>query len=242
MIEYDRFIYLDVYRTGSTHVLKRLADAVGGKPLRFHRHAAVTKARPLAFIGGKFTFATVRNPWDWYVSLWAFGAAGNSAIRRYLSAHLPEAEVAALYDGSMPARSFQRWLKLMHDPAVLDRIMQEHLPQSGLAPVMGLYSYRFLRVATLYPRLLLRKRFVSSAEGHLRRFKAYSEVVRTETLDAGLDRVLQKLRLAPGQSPPRLINASPRSLPDYRDYYDTASRNLVAARDRMFGDVFGYEF
>ena len=55
-----------------------------------------------------------------------------------------------------PAEAFRNWLLTMHDPAMLKRIMREHLPQSGLAPIVGLYTYRFLRVTTLYPRLLLR--------------------------------------------------------------------------------------
>jgi hypothetical protein len=242
MIEYDRLIYLDVYRTGSTHVLRRLAEVMGKKPLRFHRHASVTKARPLAFIGRKLTVATVRNPWDWYVSLWAFGAGGNSAIRRYLAATFTEPEVNALYDANEPGLSFRRWLKLVHDPEILTRIMQEHLPQSGLAPMMGLYSYRFLRVATYHPRLMLRRPFVTSAATHLRRFRAFSEAVRTETLDNDLDRLFVRLDLPVKPRPVLQVNASARTLPGYRDYYDDETRDLVASRDGMFTTEFGYEF
>lgn len=242
MIEYDRFIYLDVYRTGSTHVLKRLAAATGAKPIRFHRHAALTRGRRFGFASRKLCFATVRNPWDWYVSLWAFGVSGNSAIRRYLAGHYPLPYVAGLYDASEPAMAFRRWLTLMHDPAVLDTIMQEHLPQSGLAPVMGLYSYRFLRVTTLYPRLLLRQATASSAANHLSRFRAYSEVLRTETLDDDLDRLLAKLGLNVLERPTRPANASPRTLASYRDYYDDETMDLVARRDGLFSEVFGYQF
>lgn len=242
MIEYDRLIYLDVYRTGSTHVLRRLAESMDKKPLRFHRHASVTKARPLVFLSRKRTFATVRNPWDWYVSLWAFGAGGNSAIRRYLAAALTESEVNALYDANDPGPSFRHWLKLLHDPGMLTRIMQEHLPQSGLAPLMGLYSYRFLRVTTYHPRLLLRRPFVTSASAHLRRFRAYSEAIRTETLDDDLDRLFASLGLPMNPRPAKPVNASARTLPGYRDYYDDETRGLVAARDEMFATEFGYEF
>lgn len=244
MIEYDRFIYLDVYRTGSSHVIRRLSEVTAKKPIRFLRHASLTKGRPFAPLGRKLVFTTVRNPWDWYVSLWAFGAGGNSAIRRYLAAYFPEAEVARLYDESDPAPSFRRWLALLHDPAILNRIMQEHLPQSGLAPVMGLYSYRFLRVTTLYPRLLLRKRLVASACDHLRRFTAYHEVLRTETLDDDLDRLLARFELgmSANDRPGTPVNASGRALASYRDYYDDETIDLVASRDAMFTEVFGYRF
>src|SRR5438477_75721 len=181
MIEYDRFIYLDVYRTGSSHILALLPKINEGKLLRTDRHAAVTKAHPVSRGSGKLVFASVRNPWDWYVSLWAYGADGKSAIRRYLSAYLAAAEVDRLYDSENPAEAFRNWLLTMHDPAMLKRIMREHLPQSGLAPIVGLYTYRFLRVTTLYPRILLRWPLIRSPEDALRhheRFKAWSEVLR----------------------------------------------------------------
>jgi hypothetical protein len=242
MIEYDGFIYLDVYRTGSTLVLKRIAEATGRKPLRFHRHASVSRGRPLAVLSRKPAFVAVRNPWDWYVSLWAFGAGGNSAIRRYLAAILTEAEIASLYDWRRPAPSFRHWMRIIHDPSKLDRFMAEHMPQSGLSPLMGLYSYRFLRVATYYPRLLLRKPFVGSAAGHLQRFKSYGEVLRTETLDDDLDSLFLKLSLPVKPRPTRTMNASERTLASYRDYYDDETRDLVARRDRLFSEIFGYSF
>jgi hypothetical protein len=255
MIEYDRFIYLDVYRTGSSQILKLLPQLTGKKPVRFFRHASLTKAHPLGFTGGKLVFATVRNPWDWYVSLWAHGADGKSAIRRYLTARLAGAEVERLYDRADPATSFRLWLSAISDPVLLDRIMEEHMPQSGLAPVMGLYSYRFLRVTTRFPRLLLRSAFIrrpGDALRHLQRFKAYGEVLHTEALDAEFALLVarhgarlglvadaaERLHAAAGVR----ANASTRSLSSYRDYYDAASARLVADRDPLFAEAFGYSF
>ena len=156
MIEYDRFIYLDVYRTGSSHILALLPKITEANLVRTERHASITRAHPFSRGRGKLVFTSVRNPWDWYVSLWAYGADGKSAIRRYLAEHLGADEIARLYDRERPAQAFRVWLKTMHEPAILNRVMQEHLPQSGLAPIVGLYTYRFLRVTTVYPRLLLR--------------------------------------------------------------------------------------
>ena len=151
MIEYPDFIYLDVYRTGSSHVVSLLEKIAAGPLVRAHRHAALTKGRPLGLAGGKRVFATVRNPWDWYVSLWAYGTDGKSAIRRYLEASLDAGQLAALYDKQDAANSFRRWLHFMHDPANLDSQMQEKMPQKHIASRIGLYSYRFLRVTTRYP-------------------------------------------------------------------------------------------
>ena len=255
MIEYDSFIYLDVYRTGSTHVIALLGKIADEKRVRKLRHSSLTRGRPLGLDGGKLVFTTVRNPWDWYVSLWAHGAGGKSTIRKFLSLHLDADELAHLYDRNDPATSFRRWLQLMHNPQFLERVMKEYLPQSGLAPIIGLYSYRFLRVTTRFPRLLLRNVFVrnpQSAEAHLRRFGAYDIVLHTETLSTDLitfvERNRGRCRFKPDaaeiirKADETPANASRRSLGSYRDYYDEEGAALVANRDRLFSDVFGYRY
>lgn len=253
MIEYDEFIYLDVYRTGSTHVFRLFDAVVNHKPVQAFRHASLTKGRPLGMTGGKAVFATVRNPWDWYVSLWAYGSDGKSAIRRHLDPHLGEEDMAALYDKRDPKASFSRWLRMMHDPAALNRVMKEHLPESGLASAIGLYTYRFLRVTTRWPRLLLRKSFVTGPESALRhhaRFKAYDLLMRNETLTEDLVRFAERF---PNSFKPDAVqtiraadakpkNTSNRSLASYRDYYSDVDAALVADRDGFFVKAFGYEF
>ena len=72
MIEYEKFIYLDMYKTGSTYVDSLLRKLIEGKPVRRTRHAPITAGRPFFWKRGKYAFATVRNPWDWYVSMWAY--------------------------------------------------------------------------------------------------------------------------------------------------------------------------
>jgi hypothetical protein len=253
MIEYDTFIYLDVYRTGSTHIINLLDRIYDGMPIQTFRHASLTKGRPLGFTGGKTVFTTVRNPWDWYVSLWAYGSDGKSAIRRHLLPHLGARELDALYDASEPRAAFGRWLRFMNDPAQLNRVMQEHLPQSGLASIIGLYSYRFLRVTTRYPRFLLRYPLIRNPAGaasHHRMFRAYDTVLRNETLDADLIAFVEKhperfrrgaadMIRAAGTMP---SNASSRSKASYRDYYTDSSAALVADRDSLFITTFDYRF
>jgi hypothetical protein len=254
MIEYDDFIFLDVYRTGSSHVIELLRNICPGKPIRRLRHASLTRGRPWGTAGGKAVFATVRNPWDWYVSLWAIAADGKTPIGKHMFAQLREEERSRLYDKSTPKKSFNRWLCMMHDPDLLNRTLtREHLPQSGLAAVTGIYTYRFLRVTTRYPRLFLRRPFINSAEGALRYhqvMKAYDTILHNETLTEDLIAFVQRhprsfkpdaetiIRAADA----RPKNASRRALSSYRDYYSEANAALVAARDRFFIDAFGYSF
>lgn len=252
MIEYGSFIYLDVYRTGSTHVIGLLEQISLDKPVKVFRHAALTKGHPLGNTR-KAVFTSVRNPWDWYVSLWAYGCDGKSAIRRYLGEHIPPAELAALYDKADAVNSFQRWLKAIHDPAVLNKIMQEHLPESGLAPVIGLYTYRYLRVTTRFPKAFLRRPFIRSTAGagsYLHLMKAYGTVLRNETLSEDFVSFVEKHPAGFRANAAAIIraaetrpaNASGRTLATYRAYYRDEDAALVADRDRFFMDEFGYRF
>lgn len=255
MVEYENFIYLDVYRTGSTHLIGLLDKITEEKRVRIHRHSSLTWGRPSGYSGGKIVFATVRNPWDWYVSLWAHGTAGKSAIRRFLAPHYSAQEIDAFYDREESAESFRRWLRAMHDPVILANIMQELLPQSGLAPIIGLYSYRFLRVTTRFPLLFLRRGIIRQpldAVTHLHRFRAFDEILRTETLTEDLMTFVKnhggRCRFRPDaaeiilQAEQQHVNASPRRLSGYRNYFDAECSELVARRDCLFTEYFGYRF
>ncbi len=252
MIEYGSFIYLDVYRTGSTHIIGLLEKISLERPVRSFRHASLTKGHVFG-LTRKTVFTSVRNPWDWYVSLWAYGSDGKSAIRRYLAEHFKPKDLAALYDKTAAVQSFQRWLAVMHDPQLLDKIMKEHLPESGLAPVIGLYTFRYLRVTTRFPRLLLRQPFIrspSGAQSYHRLLKAHGTVLRNETLSEDFAGFVEKhpagfrtdaaaiIRAAST----RPANASGRTLENYRAYYRDSDAALVAERDRFFVDEFGYRF
>jgi hypothetical protein len=255
MIEFENFVYLDVYRTGSKHIIKLLRESVEEREVRSWRHSSISKGGPFAAPHGKVVFTTVRNPWDWYVSLWSYGANKVEAIRRYLLEILPRTEVKRLYDTSNPESAFREWLTVMHDPALADRFMHENYPQSRLSPFMGLYTYRFLRVTTWYPYYFLRRWRIRDAQAirpfHARR-KAYESALRNERLtDDLVDFVLRnadRCRFRPNAADiiragdPERINASARPLTDYRQYYDEHSRLLVEARDSFFIEEFGYRF
>lgn len=255
MIEFRRFIYLDVHRTGSTHMIHLLRQISGESEIRLWRHYPISAGGYLVRPKDRVVFTTVRNPWSWYVSLWAHGVDGHSAIRRMLVESLPAGEVAALYDASKPAESFQRWLAAISNAEFADRLKGEGYPESGLASYVGLYTYRFQRVTTRFPRIFLRSWCIKTPDAlvdfHKKR-KVYQTVLRTETLTTDMVEFIRIYGERCGFKPnaEELIqdksrmkrNASTRPLPHYRDYYDEKSRRMVESRERFFVDQFGYEF
>lgn len=256
MIEYRNFIYLDVYKTGSTHINYLLKQITLEPEIRRNRHAPLTKVRPLTWKGGKLVFATVRNPWDWYVSMWAYGHTKENPLYDHIRKAVGKKELNALYDTSAPKTSFPLWLKSIHDPAFLGKVLKGHrLPASGLADFMGFYTYRFLRVTLPYPELLLRWPFVRSLDSAIalhRRLATYDVMMKSETLDQEFADFVVKYRDRCGfkEGAAALVNenaeahknTSVRTLESYRDYYTDELRDLVARRDRLFLDEFGYQF
>jgi hypothetical protein len=189
------------------------------------------------------------------VSLWAHGCGGHSAILRAFRQKLTESEIAALYDLEFPAESFRRWMALVHDPEFADTHLQENYPLSGLSSIAGLYTYRFLRITTFFPWLLLRRCWIRSPDnlsGFYKLNKAPHMVLRTETLTADLIDLVrnhhERCDFIPDATTAVLAatssraNASKRSLPHYRDYYDDHTRQLVETRDRFIVEEFNYRF
>jgi len=62
----DKLIYLQMQKTACTHIASLLSKYVDGRQLEKHSFLQDYETK-------KFVCGSIRNPWDWYVSLWAFG-------------------------------------------------------------------------------------------------------------------------------------------------------------------------
>src|SRR4051812_35017204 len=77
----DRLIYIQMQKTASTHIARVLAEVVGGE--QHQQHIRLRGDRD-----GRLVVVSVRSPWDWYVSLWAYGCrggGGRSGVRERLT-------------------------------------------------------------------------------------------------------------------------------------------------------------
>lgn len=61
-------------KTGGSHIRRLLERYTDGKAVGKHNRLTDKYA-------DHFVFGSIRNPWDWYVSLWAYGVSGRGAIR-----------------------------------------------------------------------------------------------------------------------------------------------------------------
>ena len=214
----DGLVYLELQKTGGTHIRRLLERYVGGRAIGKHNRL------PAAY-AGEFVFGSIRNPWDWYVSLWAYGVSGQGAVRArsvtgvdfdYYHRMLPKAMgknwltpgelvVSVYHDtvkpigrwqeayrNAMEPDCFRAWLRLLLDSRRRFDIGEGY----GFSPLSrraGLLTYRYLRLFTLGERIFKDGR-LRSHEG-IAAFDRASNItrgmVRTEALEEDFVRVLR---------------------------------------------------
>jgi hypothetical protein len=100
MLEFTDFIYLDLEKTGCTFLREALAACCTDKPVRDAKHA------PLEALPAKPRIMTIRNPLNYFLSLWKYGLDGRGGF--YGAYH--ESHPQAYADRS--PRSFRSFLNL----------------------------------------------------------------------------------------------------------------------------------
>lgn len=233
VVEFSRLVYLDVQKTGSTQLEALLEEALGEEPVDRRRHAPVDAARR-----GKLHVISTRDPWSLYRSLYRYGVDQQGmAFRRIRDAG--RAEVYADFPG---------WLDFVLDPANAE-LVEGSWARSGTASLLGLMSYRYLRLAVADPDRRLRGlRTRRSLDRALERHGIVQEVVENARLEADLlgilDRNAERLQLDRERIPAlaeRWTTAERRnsSAPAHADF-DAASVRRVAERESWLVERFAY--
>ena len=75
----DKLIFIELQKTGSTHVRHLLTELLGGS--LEGKHNAPT---PEILAQGLPILGSVRNPWSWYVSLWTYGCQKKGVLYQRL--------------------------------------------------------------------------------------------------------------------------------------------------------------
>lgn len=83
MVITDRLIFLMLEKTGCSHVGRLLERSVGGRSVN-DKHDSLESNED---VRGRAVVGTIRDPWDWYVSLWGFGCDGEGEAYERAVAH-----------------------------------------------------------------------------------------------------------------------------------------------------------
>lgn len=242
-----QLVYVENHKTGSTQILDLLGRAIPGRAMGKHN-------RPRKYPADRVIVTSVRNPWDWYLSLWTFGCRGLGAVHGRLTAagldDAPGSRAARwreLYaDAGDPGR-FRAWLQCMHDSANAG-LLGEGYGDWPLNARTGFCTYRFLGFA-VDDVLVLRDPGPAggSAEALYARHNAIDRVIRTERLSTDLLAALEAAGCPPDDATTAMIrggdahptNASARGATTR--YYDADTARLVGDRERLLVEAFDYQ-
>ena len=263
----NRLIYLQMQKTGSTHVTKVVKQFAGGRTRL--RHGQMENYEQYK---DRLIVSSVRNPWDWYVSLWAFGCGGSGGLMRYLTG-LPLSEVhhaikqrsfpataqsairlvsragrrpdwPGLYADAFNEANFRKWLKLLLGSEG-QFVSKEGYSASAIKTVCGYMTYRFLALTTEFGQWNAEGRAARSYDDVVAfadRHSVATRILRMESLNDDLLDMLQSLGL---NVTPADLDAIAKTNTSthrkYSDYYDEETHRLVAERDRFIIDRFGYQ-
>lgn len=264
----DNLVYLDLRKTGSTHITYLLDEMTDGRVVGNHYPPS---SELLA--SSKTVVGSIRNPWEWYVSLWAFGCAnqggtydsltmkkgrlrgrgwskhGLTALRFMLNDLFRDRAVwlDRYADADDPER-FRRWLTRLLGGEL--RPTDHQLGNwSTIRDLAGLLTYEYLRLYCRYDGLNEGKSIagyddlVQYEESHF----YVDEVIRTESLETNLIEALERSGYVLSADEEEAILdggthnvSSRRSTLSY--YYDPHTVDLVRSSERLLIEKYQYSF
>jgi hypothetical protein len=257
----DKLVYLQLQKTACTTIGSVLIDFFDGRQVD-PPHAPLSGPRDSRFFMG-----SVRNPWDYYVSLWAYGCAGKGGLHQWVThrfwkpaaLHLPDPRplgrsmvkpVGAwrrLYADARDVELFRRWIARVHDP----RHAHEAEGTYGTAPmrgVAGLATYRYCQLYVDNMSAVMQCRDDAALERTVAAGYLPDAMVRMESLT---DELLAALRSAGYEISPEVeegirhrttTRRNPSEHGHYTEYYDDQTRELVERLDRLIISRHGYSF
>jgi hypothetical protein len=263
----DKLIYIQMQKTGCTHIASLLNRIFDGEQVG--KHNAASKKQIHSDI---FFITSTRNPWDWYLSLWTYGVQGSGdlmtrlAYRDYLmafkqtlkdpwnncSALFYEAKKdlfqwRSVYDESQNVESFRKWLKLILSPQNAPW-MGEGYGGSAVTEYCGFMTYRYLYLCCSERKRLNNQRLISSYMDLVQFEQSFCYVdffIRQESLEADFCSAMEKIKPLTDEEK-NLVFSAGRTNTSKRplvtsDYYDNETIELIRSRDRLLIEKFGYE-
>jgi hypothetical protein len=263
MLLSKNIVYLQMHKAGSTHATNILQKYCGG-----HLGGRHSQLEDYDRLRPRLVVSSIRDPWDWYVSLWAFGCTGHGRLRDYVD-RLPFSELkearrhrdfatilrfpfrllrgapdwTALYADPGNEPNFRNWLKLLLGREG-QHIGREGYASSPIKAVVGLMTYRFLALTTEYSAWMAKGRKCRThgeVVAFAERHTITDRILRTEFLNDDLASLLNSVGVIVSEEEAAAWgkrNTSVRGRSS--DYYDGETRELVAARDRFIVERFGY--
>ncbi|MBT9597770.1 MAG: hypothetical protein IV094_17445 [Vitreoscilla sp.] len=276
MLITEKIVFIELQKTGSTHIKKLLKDILGGK--NDGKHNVPTEE---LLASGRQFMGSIRDPWGWYLSLWSYGCQQQGELFQRLTNAKRWEKVLVKIDATRKARAekgadaeksksilpeqlgaerakghwyadpanaeaFREWLRVVC-ALQTRRLVEAGFAQSPIGKIGGLMTFRyfnlFVRGADKIPPT------ISTQEG-LRSFEAehlvLSHIIRQDALSEDLVKALDRSGVSlTDEQRKKIYDAKPTNKSSrphgFEHYYDAASVDLVARREKFIIDKFGYQ-
>lgn len=266
MFKCDEFIYIQMQKTACSHIATLLAQLFNGKTIGKHNSASAKQLQTTTYF-----IASMRNPWDWYLSLWTFGVSKRGRLWQHLT-HKYWLDLARaieqdpknitqycvdffkkdtkkwqrVYQNNADVKAFRLWLTQLHQP---NSNLGEGYDESGASHQIGFMTYRYLYLCCQF------NRWSNEPNLSLGKFNTLKQIdqeycyidyfIRQENLEATLIEAIERVR-ALSTKEKLFIQNSQKTNTSPRafpltDYYDRHCVELIANRDRLLIEKFNYQ-
>jgi hypothetical protein len=264
----DRIVFLELQKTGGTHIRNLLKEIVGGTFVERHNQAD----RRL-FTEGRVFLGSIRDPWNWHVSLWAYCCDGKGDF--YDNVSTPGIRLRSrgwkLHPFSLlietlqsrpnrhaeqwkrtfrdinDAGAFRAWLHMLHDKTYWSDVHELYW-RFPLNVFAGLMTYRYMRLFTCKKgELAILKKLTTpdQLDEHERKSCFIDYFIRNEHLESDLLGALTLAKVPLSEQAAAGLKRRPRTNTSStkrgsRYYYDEETEKLVGDRERLIIEKFGY--
>jgi hypothetical protein len=289
MLISEKLIFIELQKTGSTHIKSLLKKLVGGE--NDGKHNVPTEEQ---ISSGKKFIASVRDPWSWYLSLWSYGCLQKGELYERLTnekkwrkmldkaeakagaaAETPEVDDDADAEGGgadkgkgkakvLPenftperaktywyadpdnAEAFREWLHAVLSVQPLRKVLESGYGKSPISRAGGLMTFRYFTLCTKNGEN------VDKAVSSLDALRSYDKehcfidyFVRNESLSDDLIKAVEGCGVDLDDDKRQVIRDAKKTNVSSRPhgpehYYDEASVQLVARREKFIIEKFGY--
>lgn len=222
MLITDKLIYIELHKTGCTHTRSILADMFPDSHKIANKHGTYnnTSKDILGDFEEKIKIGNIRNPWDWYVSLWAYGCDKKGGLYNVLTQNRSKPKLLSkkgvkcffenifsknqdeyfwlnpeiwrkFYEDSENYENFNTWLSLILSKEKFR--IGENYKSSHLSEFVGFFTYRYIKLYT-YGNHLDKVKSISDLMKYDAEENFMDEIIKNEHINQGLILIANKLK------------------------------------------------
>lgn len=255
----EELIYIQLQKTASSHIARILPRFFEGEIVGEHNSAT-----PKQLNSQRVFISSIRNPWDWYLSLWTFGIIGgrvrkrltmeptiksflkNISLDHFEKERARAALFRSVYDDNRNVESFRSWLKMIHSEEYSGLFKKGY---TSVSPICGIMTFRYLNLCCKNTQKFKQRKAISNLDDLVQFDKDNCYIdffIRQESLEDDFCEAIEKVRPLTQEEKDSIYgakktNTSKRSL-SISDYYDQECIDLVQNRDQLLVDKFDYSF